>query len=131
MSIILSDHDIEGQAMLLWAQISSEGWPDLFSLRFVRFADVDLPFNSTDREVWRFAQQNNMILLTGNRNMKGKDSLEQTIREENKPTALPVLTIGNVNRMTQKAYRDQCESKLIEIILYLENYLGAGRVFIP
>ena len=35
MSIILSDHDIEGQAMLLWAQISSEGWPDLFSLGFV------------------------------------------------------------------------------------------------
>ncbi len=29
---------------------------------------------SSDRAVWRFAQKNNMILLTANRNMKEKDS---------------------------------------------------------
>jgi predicted nuclease of predicted toxin-antitoxin system len=131
MSIILIDHDIEGQAMLLWAQISSEGWPDLISLRFVRFIDVDLPYSSTDREVWRFAQQNDMILLTGNRNMKDEDSLEKTIRDENTPTSLPVLTVGNVDQMVQKEYRDRCESRLLEIVLYLDNYLGAGRLFIP
>ena len=131
MSIILIDHDIEGQAMLLWAQISSEGWPDLISLRFVRFIDVDLPYSSTDRDVWRFAQQNDMILLTGNRNMKDEDSLEKTIRDENTPTSLPVLTVGNVDQMVQKEYRDRCESRLLEIVLYLDNYLGAGRLFIP
>lgn len=131
MNIILIDHDIEGQAMLLWAQISSEGWPDLFSIQFVRFIDVDLPYSSSDREVWRFAQQNDMILLTGNRNMKDEDSLEKTIRDENTPTALPVLTVGNVDHMMQKEYRDRCESRLLEIVLYLDNYLGAGRLFIP
>jgi predicted nuclease of predicted toxin-antitoxin system len=131
MSTILIDHDIEGQAMLLWAQISSEGWPDLFSLRFVRFTDVGLPYASSDREVWRFAQQNDMILLTGNRNMKDEDSLEKTIRDENMPTSLPVLTVGNVDRMVQKEYRDRCESRLLEIVLYLDNYRGAGRIFIP
>ncbi len=131
MSTILIDHDIEGQAMLLWAQISSENWTDLFSLRFVRFIDVDLPYSSSDREVWRFAQHNGMILLTGNRNMKDIDSLEKTIRDENMPTSLPVLTIGNADRIVQKEYRDKCESRLLEIILYLDNYLGAGRIFIP
>ncbi len=131
MITIIIDHDIEGQAMLLWAQISSEGWPDLFSLRFVRFIDVSLPYASTDREVWRFAQQNKMILLTGNRNMKDEDSLEMTVREENTATSLPVLTIGNVDRMVQKSYRDKCEARLLEIVLYLDNYLGAGRLFIP
>jgi hypothetical protein len=34
-----------------------------------------------------------MILLTGNRNLKDPDSLEQTIREENTPFSLPVITI--------------------------------------
>ena len=128
---ILIDHDIEGQAMLLWAQISSEGWPDLFSLQFVRFIDVGLPYSSLDRDVWHFAQRNGMILLTGNRNMKDEFSLERTIRDENSPTSLPVLTIANVDHMMQREYRDRCEAKLIEITLYLDNYRGAGRIFIP
>jgi predicted nuclease of predicted toxin-antitoxin system len=42
----------------------------------VRLADVGLPDNSTDREVWRFAQANQMLLLTNNRNMEGVDTLE-------------------------------------------------------
>ena len=117
--------------MLLWAQISSEGWTDLFPLRFVRFVDVNLPFDATDREVWRFAQRHQMILLTGNRNMKDEDSLELTLRDENALTSLPVLTVGNADRMFQKEYRDRCESKLLDIVLYLNNYLGAGRIFIP
>ena len=36
-----------------------------------------------------------MILLTANRSMKGKDSLEQVMREENASTPLPVIAIGN------------------------------------
>ena len=131
MSTILVDHDIEGHAMLLWAQINSENWSELIPLQFLHFVNVDLPYSSNDREVWHFAQGNNMILLTGNRNMKDKDSLEKTIRDENRSTSLPVLTIGNVSRMVQKKYRDKCESRLLEIVLYLDNYLGAGRIFIP
>jgi hypothetical protein len=53
---------------------------------------------SSDRVVWQFAQTNQMILITANRNMKGDDSLEQTIREDNTPTSLPILTIGNPDR---------------------------------
>jgi hypothetical protein len=40
-----------------------------------------------------------MILITANRSMKGKDSLEQVMREENTPTSLPVITIGNIDRL--------------------------------
>ncbi len=46
------------------------------------FGRVGLADDSSDRETWRFAQQNRMTLLTDNRNMKGRDSLEQTLREE-------------------------------------------------
>ena len=66
-----------------------------------------------------------------NRNMKGQDSLEQTLREENKPTSLPVLTIGNVTRMAEREYREQCAARLAEIIFELEKYRGASRPFIP
>ena len=58
-------------------------------LRLVTFVQVGLPVNSSDRTVWRFAQAQGMILLTHNRNMKDENSLEQTIREEKTPTALP------------------------------------------
>jgi hypothetical protein len=37
-----------------------------------------------------------MILIIANRSMKGKDSLGQVMREENTPTSLPVVTIGNI-----------------------------------
>jgi hypothetical protein len=63
--------------------------------------------------------------------MVGPDSLEQTIREENTPTALPVLTIGRIERLDERAYREACSWRLLEIAIDLENYLGAGRIFIP
>lgn len=131
MTTILVDHDIEGHALLLWARISTEGWSDLLSLRLILFDDVDLPADSNDREVWRFAQKNQWVLLTGNRRMKEADSLEKTIREENTPASLPVVTIGNVNRMLDRGYLERCKLRLLEVMLYLDNYAGAGRLFIP
>jgi hypothetical protein len=90
-----------------------------------------LPVNSSDRAVWRFAQANRMLLLTGNRSMQGPHSLEQTIREENTLTSLPVITVSSAHRLDERLYRERCGSRLIEIILDLDNYLGVGRLFIP
>jgi hypothetical protein len=58
-----------------------------------------------------------MLLLTANRRMQGEQTLEHTIREENTPTSFPVLTIGNADRMLEKAYRERCAIRLIEIVL--------------
>jgi predicted nuclease of predicted toxin-antitoxin system len=128
---ILADHDIEGYAVLLWGTLTSIGWLDLLPLKLATFDDVDLLISSSDREVWRFVQANQMILLTNNRNMREEDSLEQTIREENTPTSLPVLTIGNIYRLAEKNYREQCADELVKIGLDLENHLGRGRIYIP
>ena len=49
-----------------------------------RIVDAALPSDSDDRAVWRFCQERDMLLLTGNRSMKGEDSLEQVLREETK-----------------------------------------------
>lgn len=111
--------------------MGSEGWLKLLDIPMLTFNDVGLAIDSNDRQVWRFAQEKQLILLTGNRNSEGSDSLEQTLREENAPSSLPVVTIGVVRRMEERAYREQCAERLVEIILNIENYLGAGRVYIP
>lgn len=72
-----------------------------------------------------------MLLLTDNRSMKGVDSLEQTLREETIPSSLPVITIGSVNRLDERLYREECAERLIEIVLDLDYYTGTSRVFIP
>ena len=131
MITILSDHDIEGKVFLLWGTVAASGWLEMVPLRLVRFRDVGLPPDSTDRTVWRFAQTNGMILLTNNRNMAGVDSLEQAIRDENNSNSMPVLTIGDFDQITDRAYRENCATRLIEIIVYLDDYLGVGRMFIP
>jgi hypothetical protein len=130
--IFLVDHNLEGHALLLSGSLTNQGWMDLFPIRFVILEEVKLPVTSTDRVVWRFAQVNQMILLTANRRMKGKDSLEQVLREENTPTALPVVTIGDADRvLNDPSYRELCVNRLLEIVLYIDNYRGARRIFIP
>ncbi|NCS02190.1 MAG: ACP S-malonyltransferase [Microcystis aeruginosa G13-07] len=129
--IFLIDHNIEGQSLILFGSITSEGWLETLPIRFISFDEVELLITSSDRVVWRFAQENQMILLTANRSMKGEDSLEQVIREECLPTSLPVVTLANVARIIEREYREECVDRLIEIALYLENYLGVSRLFIP
>jgi hypothetical protein len=128
---VLADHNLEGQAVLLWGTLAAEGWLALLPLRLVMFHEVGLPAESTDRDVWRYAQTHQMVLLTGNRRKKGADSLEQVIREESTSTSLPVITVARVNRLDERAYREQCSSRLIEIMLDIEKYVGVGRIFIP
>ena len=131
MTTVLVDHNVEGQAVLLWGTLAAEGWLELVPLRLVTFAEIGLSLDSSDRTVWHFVQAQRMLLLTDNRGMKGADSLEQTVREESTASALPVLTIGNVGRLDEREYRQRCARRLVEIVLDLEYYLGAGRVFIP
>ena len=131
MTEILVDHDIEGNAALLLFELRQSGWTDLNILEILTFSEIGLAFNASDREVWQFAQENKMLLMTGNRNMDGEDSLEKTIRRENTENSLPVITISQPDRLIEKNYREICAVKLVEIVLYLENFRGVGRLYIP
>ena len=128
---VLLDHHLKKQGILLWATMGGEGWLKLLEIPMLTFSDVGLPIDSSDRSVWRFAQEKQLILLTGNRNSEGEDSLEQTIQNENTSSSLPVVTVSMVSRMEERAYREQCAERLVEIVLNIENYLGIGRVYIP
>jgi hypothetical protein len=53
--IFLIDRNLEGYAIQLLGTLVSQGWFELFSIRFVMFDEAELAFDSSDRAVWRFA----------------------------------------------------------------------------
>jgi hypothetical protein len=128
---VLLDHHLDGYARLFAGAISVIGLEGMVSLRFITLADVALPGNSPDRVLWRFAQSHGMVILTGNRHEDDADSLGLTLEQEGTPASLPVLTIGRVGGLDQRAYRERCMLRLIEILLDLESYRSAGRIYIP
>ncbi|MBR8832159.1 MAG: hypothetical protein N5P05_002394 [Chroococcopsis gigantea SAG 12.99] len=130
--IFLVDHNLEGHALLLSGAITNLGWLELLPILFITFQEIELAMASDDRTVWRFAQVNQMILLTANRSMKGENSLEQVMREENTTSSLPIVTIADAERvLTDRDYRDRCVDRLIEIVFDIDDYRGAMRLFIP
>jgi len=131
MTTILLDHNLAGDAVFLQGALAKIGWQELVQILFVTFAEVGLPVESNDREVWRFAQERRMLLLTDNRNMEGENSLEQTLREEVVADSLPVITIGMRGRLEEIDYRDKCANRVVEIIIDLDQSLGCSRLFIP
>ncbi|NJL55798.1 ACP S-malonyltransferase [bacterium] len=128
----LVDHNLRGHSVILAGSLAASGWLDLISIRFIMFEEVGLAIDSDDRVVWRCAQANEMILLTANRSMKGEDSLEQVMREENTLDSLPVVTVGNIDRLlAEPEYRDRCTNRLVDIVVSIEDYRGTRRIFIP
>ncbi|NET61409.1 MAG: ACP S-malonyltransferase [Symploca sp. SIO2E6] len=130
--IFLIDHNIEGHSVILLGEIASQGWLSLISIQFITFGEIGLAVESSDRVVWQKSQSEKMILLTANRSMKGNDSLEQVMREENTPTSLPVITVGNADRLlVDFEYRERCAERLVEIAVDINDYKGTRRMFIP
>ncbi len=127
----LVDYNLDGYALFFLGILAKQGWLELIPIQFLTFREVGLSMDSSDRIVWRYAQENQMMILTANRNMKGEDSLEQVIREENRVNSFPVLTIGSLPRLDEGNYRERCVERLLEIVLDIDNYKGAGRLFIP
>ena len=97
------------------------------------FRHVGLQDKAKDEAVWRFCQEREYILLTGNRTTTDKEkSLERVIRRLVTPDSLPVITIGNLDRvLPDPAYRIRCAERLAEIVYDLDNFRGTMRIFIP
>jgi len=129
--IILLDHDLEGQVPFLEAGLRETGWDQYLHLEFRRLCDLNMPNDSTDQEIWRYVQREHFLLLTNNRNREDETSLQATIERENRQDSLPVITVADKDQLVFPTYRQQAAHKLAAIIIYLENYLGVGRVYIP
>ncbi len=133
MQIILSDHNCEGQAQRIIFALNRIGLAVVVPIRLALFSDVGLPFNAGDETVWQLCQQENYLLLTGNRRtVDGEQSLELTLRRLYAPSILPVLTISNPNRILyDRDYCDRCAERLAEVVLDLATLRGTTRLYIP
>jgi hypothetical protein len=133
MQIVLSDHNCEGQVQQLIFALNRLGLAEIALIRLVLFNDVGLPLNVDDETVWRLCQEKNYLLVTGNRRtVEGEVSLEMTIRRLYAPDILPVLTIGDLDRvMWDREYCESCAESLAEIVLDVETLRGITRLYLP
>jgi len=139
MNGIVADVNFIGQLRLIGNVLEesdvAEIWIGL-KLPIEPFSTLGLPVEAPDHEVWNRCQQLRLVLITGNRNNDGPDSLQATIDDSNSPTSLPVITIGNTNRvMYKRAFAERVARDLLEYMFDLlkdpESLLGTGRLYIP
>lgn len=131
----MSDNDILGQFQRLVIVCQSPAWISVWEgleVEVTTFAEFGLSENAPDTEVWRICQENDIILVTGNRSAKEPESLEQTIRTHADSQSLPVITLGDSDRILHDAaYAERAAERLLEFLLDSDDLRGAGRLYIP
>ncbi len=67
-----------------------------------------------------------------NRNQRGPDSLEAVIRAENQPDSLPVMTIGDADRVLEdRLYAEKVAERLLDYLMRIDELRGTGRLYVP
>jgi hypothetical protein len=93
---------------------------------------LGLADDATDAQVWQACQENEIVLITGNRNAEGPESLEMTLRKHNDQQRLPVLTLADQDRIIRdRSYAETAVRRLLEILFDLDNLRGTGRLYLP
>lgn len=106
-------------------------WYDL-GLELLQCADVGLDPAAPDSVVWRYCQQESLVLVTANRNCDDADSLEATIAAENTPDCLPVVTIGDHEALrTNRECVRRVAVRILEILYDIDRLRGSGRAYVP
>jgi hypothetical protein len=127
--------NIEGQVARLVALMQTEYWRDYWEfldIRVLRFRDVGLSPDEADAQVWQFCQEQQLYLVTNNRNDDGPDSLQATIQAKNTATSLPVFTLGDAEQVLRsKEYAQRVIEGLFDQLLRIDDLRGTGRVYLP
>ncbi len=134
MQIVLADHNCEGQAEAIFNVLRyDKTWLELVPMSLYWFHQVGLSTKASDQTVWQLCQARGYLLLTGNRTTKDKEkSLEFSIRRLLTPYSLPVLTLGNLKRVSADPnYCRACAERLVEIVDELHRYRGIIRLYLP
>ncbi len=135
MPAIMADHDVEGQMQVLLRLLTSAEWHLLWTelaVRIESFASLGLPVNTPDVTLWQICQTHQIVLITGNRNQEGSESLEAVVQASNTPASLPVLTIGEPQHiLSSGVYAHRVVERLMEYLIDIENLRGTGRLYLP
>jgi hypothetical protein len=135
MAGIAADNDTRGQFDKLIFIFESDEWREVWeslNLSVESFETLKLDPKTKDIEVWKVCQKAEVMLVTGNRQGKGADSLEAAIRTLNKADSLPVFTLADSTRvMKSPSYAKRVAESFLD---YLEDWnalRGTGRIYLP
>lgn len=132
---LLADVNVEGHVARVVSLMQGNYWRDYWDhldIRALTFSDVGLSPNDADSHLWQFCQQQQLYLLTNNRNDDGPDSLEATIRVHNTAASLPVFTLSDADRIFHsKDYADRVTESLFDQLLRIDTLRGTGRLYLP
>jgi len=135
MPRIMADHSVEGHLHVLADIWSSPAWGDIWEAmecEIESFARLGIPQDAPDTDLWELCQEEEIVLVTGNRNAEGAESLENAMATLGTPQSLPVITIGDPDRLLRdRHYAQRAAAQLLEYLLDLDNLRGAGRLYIP
>ena len=135
MPKIMADHNVEGHLEVLMTIWSSPEWNDIWAemaCEIESFERLAIPHDIPDTQLWELCQQNEIVLVTGNRNAEADDSLEASIERLGTSRSLPVVTIGDPDRLIRdRHYAERAAAQLLEYLLDLEDLRGAGRLYVP
>jgi hypothetical protein len=131
----MADNDSGGQFEALLDVLNSDEWCELWQglgLAVVTFESLGLARDAPDALVWDACQRNEIILVTGNRNDDGPESLEATLRARNQERSLPVFTLAHPDRVRPGGSETALVAmKFLEHLLEIDRYRGAGRIWLP
>lgn len=135
MRAIMADNDIQGHMEVLMRLLLSDAWREFWialNLSVPTFADLSLDASVSDATLWHLCQKEQIVLITGNRNKDGPDSLEAMIQSQNTPSCLPVLTLGDPNlALHNRIYANRVVQTLLQYLLEIDNFRGTGRLWLP
>ena len=132
---IMADHDVEGDFDIVLRTLMSAEWRDLWNeldYDVESFMSLGIPDDTPDVDLWQLCQEREIILITGNRNREGSNSLQYAIEQFNTPACLPVLTISAPGRaIRSQDYLHRIVTRLAEYLIDIESVRGAGRLYLP
>ena len=132
---LMSDHDIEGHFEYLKRLILADEWRGIWDdlmFHFESFKSLGIAANASDDIVWTVCQENEIVLVTGNRNADGEESLEVVIRRLGTSRSLPVVTLADPDRVSNgRGYADRVVERLFDYLIDIENVRGTGRLYLP
>ncbi|HQU42347.1 MAG TPA: DUF5615 family PIN-like protein [Pirellulales bacterium] len=132
---VLADVNIEGHVDFVMALVQAAPWSEFWQalgLGYLRFSEVGLDPGASDADIWQLCQNAGYVLVTNNRNEDDADSLQATIRVRNTEQSLPVLTIGDTERLrNNRDYAQRVAEGLVDALLRIEELRGTARLYLP
>jgi hypothetical protein len=132
---ILGDINAAKHVRALVSVWTSDAWRERWNglgLSVAGFPALGLTYNSSDALIWRTCHREGLVLITGNRNDDGPDSLEAVIQNENRLDSLPVMTLADPDRVLRdRDYVEKVAERLLEHLFAIDTFRGAGRIYVP